>query len=144
MDGGSETVSTREPAAIMFSDIAGYSTIMGRDEHTARHRAQDRRSRGKLLTTIDEVGPLTAACLIAELGDRRGFAALARLRAMSAPRLRQSGKKRFSGSPTIPFGNCPPQKLGRGLKRGKLQPNLKGEDVKSKDVGRHEFRPAWA
>jgi hypothetical protein len=32
--------------------------------------------------------------------------------------------------------NCSPQKLGRGLKRGKLQPNLKGEDVKSKDVGR--------
>jgi hypothetical protein len=40
--------------------------------------------------------------------------------------------------------NCPPQELGRGLKRGKLQPNLKGEEVKSKDVGRHEFRPAWA
>jgi class 3 adenylate cyclase len=31
----SETVPTRELAAIMFSDIAGYSTIMGRDEHTA-------------------------------------------------------------------------------------------------------------
>jgi hypothetical protein len=62
---------------------------------------------GKLLTTIDGVGPLTAPCLIAELGD------LARLSSVSAiasyvgvaPRLRQSGKKRFfSGSPTIPFG----------------------------------------
>ena len=31
----SETAPTRELAAIMFSDIAGYSTIMGRDEHTA-------------------------------------------------------------------------------------------------------------
>src|SRR5437899_12511532 len=65
---------------------------------------------GKLLTTIDGVGPLTAACLIAELGDparRRAFAALARSQAVGvAPRLRQSGKKRFSGSPTIPFGNA--------------------------------------
>ncbi|HXR25229.1 MAG TPA: alpha/beta fold hydrolase [Candidatus Binataceae bacterium] len=31
----SETAPTRELAAIMFSDIAGYSTIMGRDERTA-------------------------------------------------------------------------------------------------------------
>ena len=28
---------------------------------------------GKLLTTIDGVGPLTAACLIAELGDPERF-----------------------------------------------------------------------
>ena len=63
---------------------------------------------GKLLATIDGVGPLTAACLIAELGD------LARFRSPGAiatyvgvaPRLRQSGKKRFSGNPTIPFGNA--------------------------------------
>jgi transposase len=33
---------------------------------------------GKLLTTIDGVGPLTAECLIAEFGDPAAFAALAR------------------------------------------------------------------
>jgi transposase len=33
---------------------------------------------GKLLTTIDGVGPLTAACLIAELGDPARFAVLVR------------------------------------------------------------------
>ena len=41
---------------------------------------------GKLLTTIDGVGPLTAACLIAELETPRAFAAPARSRAMSALR----------------------------------------------------------
>jgi transposase len=33
----------------------------------------DDRAVGKLLTTIDGVGPLTAACLIAELGDPARF-----------------------------------------------------------------------
>jgi len=41
---------------------------------------------GKLLTTIDGVGPLTAGCLIAELGDPARFAAPVRSRAMSALR----------------------------------------------------------
>jgi len=61
---------------------------------------------GKLLTTIDGVGPLTAACLIAELGDPARFRSAAAIASYVgvAPRLRQSGKKRFSGSPTIPFG----------------------------------------
>jgi transposase len=63
---------------------------------------------GKLLTTIDGVGPLTAACLIAELGDPARFRSAAAIASYVgvAPRLRQSGKKRFSGSPTIPFGNA--------------------------------------
>jgi transposase len=63
---------------------------------------------GKLLMTIDGVGPLTAACLIAELGDPARFHSAAAIASYVgvAPRLRQSGKKRFSGSPTIPFGNA--------------------------------------
>ena len=63
---------------------------------------------GKLLTTIDGVGPLTAACLIAELGDPARFRSAGAISSYVgvAPRLRQSGKKRFSGSPTIPFGNA--------------------------------------
>jgi transposase len=63
---------------------------------------------GRLLTTIDGVGPLTAACLIAELGDPARFRSAGAIASYVgvAPRLRQSGKKRFSGSPTIPFGNA--------------------------------------
>jgi transposase len=64
---------------------------------------------GKLLTTIDGVGPLTAACLIAELGDPARFRSAGAIASYVgvAPRLRQSGKQRFfSGSPTIPFGNA--------------------------------------
>jgi transposase len=63
---------------------------------------------GKLLTTIDGVGPLTAACLIAELGDPARFRSAGAIASYVGvvPRLRQSGKKRFSGSPTIPFGNA--------------------------------------
>ena len=63
---------------------------------------------GKLLTTIDGVGPLTAACLIAELGDPARFRSAGAIASYVgvAPRLRQSGKKRFSGSPTIPYGSA--------------------------------------
>ena len=52
--------------------------------------------------------PLTAACLIAELGDPARFRSAGAIASYIgvAPRLRQSGKKRFSGSPTIPFGNA--------------------------------------
>jgi hypothetical protein len=40
---------TRELAAIMFSDIAGYTAIMGRDERKALRALDDHR---KLLRTI--------------------------------------------------------------------------------------------
>jgi hypothetical protein len=77
----------------------------GRGLDSATRSRDDLRRQAR---TIDGVGPLTAATLIAELGDP------ARLRSAGAiasyvgvaPRLRQSGKKRFSGSPTIPFGNA--------------------------------------
>jgi hypothetical protein len=47
---------------------------------------------GKLLTTIDGVGPLTAACLIAELGDPARFRSAGAIASYVgvAPRLRQS------------------------------------------------------
>jgi transposase len=45
-------------------------------------RKLDEHEIGKLLTTIDGIGPQTAACLIAELATRRAFVALARLPAM--------------------------------------------------------------
>jgi transposase len=63
---------------------------------------------GKLLTTIDGIGPLTAAVLVAELGDPARFRSASAIASYVGvvPRLRQSGKKRFSGSPTIPFGNA--------------------------------------
>jgi len=64
---------------------------------------------GKLLTTIEGVGPLTAACLIAELGDPARFRSASAIASYVgvAPRLRQYGKKKgFSGSPTIPLGNA--------------------------------------
>jgi transposase len=63
---------------------------------------------GKLLTTIDGIGPLSAACLIAELGDPARFRSASAIASYVgvAPRLRQSGKKRFSGGPTIQLGNA--------------------------------------
>jgi transposase len=62
---------------------------------------------GKLLTTIDEVGPLTAACLITELGDPARFRSGGAIAAMSALH-RACGNRARSASPgaTIPFGNA--------------------------------------
>jgi transposase len=63
---------------------------------------------GKLLMTIEGVGPLTAACLIAELGDPARFPSAAAIASYVGviPRLRQSGKKRFVKGPAIPLGNA--------------------------------------
>ncbi len=51
---------------------------------------------GRLLTTIDGIGPQTAACLIAELGDPAHFRNAAALAAYvgTIPALKQSGKRR--------------------------------------------------
>jgi class 3 adenylate cyclase/pimeloyl-ACP methyl ester carboxylesterase len=59
----SETVSTRELAAIMFSDIAGYSTIMGRDERTALRALSEHRD---LLRTLL---PKYNGRMLGEIGD---------------------------------------------------------------------------
>ena len=63
---------------------------------------------GKLLTTINGVGAQTAAYLIAELGDPARFHSAAALASYVgvAPRLRQSGKRRFSGTAVIGLGNA--------------------------------------
>ncbi len=57
---------------------------------------------GKLLTTIDGVGPLTAACLIAELGDPARFRSAGAIASYVgvAPRLRQYYERlRAAGKP---------------------------------------------
>src|SRR5713101_1053635 len=53
---------------------------------------------GKLLMTIEGLGPLTAACLIAELGDPARFDSPGAIASYVGviPRIRQSGKKRAS------------------------------------------------
>jgi transposase len=63
---------------------------------------------GKLLTTINGVGARTAACLIAELGDPSRFRDAAALASYIGvvPRLRQSGKRAFSGARGLPLGNA--------------------------------------
>jgi transposase len=63
---------------------------------------------GKLIMSIEGVGPLTAACLIAELGDPARFDSPAAIASYVGviPRIRQSGKKRFAKGPAIPLGNA--------------------------------------
>jgi transposase len=63
---------------------------------------------GKLLTTIEGIGPQTAACIIAELGDPARFGSIKALASYVGviPRLRQSGKRRLSGRRLLPLGNA--------------------------------------
>jgi len=58
--------------------------------------------------TIEGVGPLTAACLIAELGDPARFDSPGAIASYVGviPRTRQSGKKRFTRGPAIPVRNA--------------------------------------
>jgi class 3 adenylate cyclase/pimeloyl-ACP methyl ester carboxylesterase len=59
----SDTVTTRELAAIMFSDIAGYSAIMGRDEQMALRALTEHRN---LLRTLL---PKYNGRMLGEIGD---------------------------------------------------------------------------
>jgi class 3 adenylate cyclase/pimeloyl-ACP methyl ester carboxylesterase len=59
----SETAPTRELAAIMFSDIAGYSTIMGRDEHTALRALTEHRD------LLRNLLPKYNGRMLGEIGD---------------------------------------------------------------------------
>jgi len=70
--------------------------------------------------TIEGVGPLTAACLIAELGDPARFDSPGAIASYVGviPRIRQSGKKRFTRGPAIPVGNA---RLRKALWRVVLQ-----------------------
>jgi transposase len=71
-------------------------------------RKVDEHEIGKLIMTIDGVGPLTAACLIAELGDPARFDSPGAIASYVGviPRIQQSGKKRFTKGPAIPLGNA--------------------------------------
>ncbi len=75
----------------------------------ARHRAQARRSRGRQTVNDDRWG-WAVNCGLSDRRTRRSGALSQRWRDRKLCRrctgLRQSGKKRFSGSPTIPFGNA--------------------------------------
>ena len=68
----------------------------------------ERHQVGKLLTTIEGIGPQTAACIIAELGDPARFGSVKALASYVGviPRLRQSGKRRLSGRRMLPLGNA--------------------------------------
>jgi transposase len=64
---------------------------------------------GKLLTTIDGIGPQTAACIMAETGDPSRFHSLAALASYVGviPRLHESGKrKKTRTAPPVPLGNA--------------------------------------
>ena len=62
---------------------------------------------GKLLTTIEGIGPQTAARVIAAVGDPARFSSAAAFAAYVGvvPGLRQSGKRTGSRAPAAPFGN---------------------------------------
>src|SRR5216684_449069 len=68
---------TRELAAIMFSDIAGYTAIMGRDERKALRALDDHR---ELLRTIL---PRFNGRLVGEIGD--GVNVASRIHALASP-----------------------------------------------------------
>jgi transposase len=63
---------------------------------------------GTLLTTLDGIGPTTAARLVAELGDIAGFHSAAAIAAYvgAVPGLRQSGKRQGSRAGLTPHGNA--------------------------------------
>ena len=63
---------------------------------------------GSLLTSIDGIGPQTAARLIAELGDISQFGSSAKLAAYVGvvPGLKQSGKRQGQRAPLSPLGHA--------------------------------------
>ena len=63
---------------------------------------------GKLLTTIEGIGPQTAACIMAEVGDPARFHSARALASYVGviPRVHQSGKRKFSASAKVPLGNA--------------------------------------
>ena len=64
---------------------------------------------GKLLTTIDDIGPQTATCIMAELGDPARFHSLAAPATYVGviPRLYELGnRKKTRTAPPGPLGKC--------------------------------------
>ena len=74
----------------------------------------DRHAVGQHLTTIPGVGPITAACVLAEVGDFARFPDAAALASYAGlgPGLRQSGKRAPLRAGLYPVGNA---RLRRGL-----------------------------
>jgi len=79
-----------------------------RDMDQDIHALLEQHEVGRLLTTIDGIGPTTAACLIAELGDPANFRDAAALASYVGvvPGLRQSGKQRPTRAGLSPLGNA--------------------------------------
>lgn len=88
-------------------DIAQLRQRLRRSEHDIE-RTLDTHEVGTLLTTIDGIGPQTAARLIAELGDPAQFHSAAALAAYVGvvPGLRHSGKRRPLRAPLSPLGHA--------------------------------------
>jgi transposase len=86
-------------------DIHELRRRLDKIEHSI-DRNLDTHQVANLLMTIQGIGRLTAARLIAELGDPARFRNAAALASYAgvAPRLRQSGKRRFKRMP-LPLGN---------------------------------------
>jgi transposase len=63
---------------------------------------------GRLLTTIDGIGPTTAACVIAEVGDPAHFRSASAFAAYvgAIPGLKQSGKRTSRRAALTPIGNA--------------------------------------
>ena len=72
------------------------------------HRTLERHEVGTLLTTIDGIGPTTAARLVAELGDIARFGTIEALAAYVGvvPGLKQSGKRTPTRAGLTPFGHA--------------------------------------
>lgn len=79
-----------------------------RDLDRDLHRTLDRHAVGTLLTTIDGIGPTTAARLVAELGDIARFGTIEALAAYVGvvPGLKHSGKRTPGRAGLAPFGHA--------------------------------------
>lgn len=80
-----------------------------RTSSTPTSSARSRTTRSeRSLTTLDGIGPTTAARLVAELGDIASFRSAAAIAAYvgAVPGLRQSGKRQASRAGLTPHGNA--------------------------------------
>ena len=100
--GPSDPASQAASRAYFFIESGGLRLYLG------GRGAARRGGRTQIDLNAKSESTLTAVCLIAELGDPTSFRSAGAIASYVgvAPRLRQSGERRFSGSPSIPFGNA--------------------------------------